>query len=173
MLRRALAIVALCIAAAIAYGIVHDQITARICVEYFTVAHPILIETQSPTVLGLSWGVVATWWVGVLLGVPLAIAACVGSRPRRSTVSLIRPIGKLLAVMAACALVAGVCGAVAGARGWVDLTGAFAARVPAAKHAAFLGVWWAHGASYAVGFAGGIVVIMSVWCSRRALAREV
>jgi hypothetical protein len=36
-----------CIAAAILYGIIHDQITARICVEYFTMfpstdlSHPI------------------------------------------------------------------------------------------------------------------------------------
>ena len=43
----------LSIVAAVAYGIVHDQITARLCVEYFTVAHPPLIHTSSPTVLGL------------------------------------------------------------------------------------------------------------------------
>jgi hypothetical protein len=41
------------IAAAILYGIVHDQFTARICVEYFTVFHPPVFATQSPTLLGI------------------------------------------------------------------------------------------------------------------------
>jgi len=30
----------LCIVAAVIYGILHDQATARVCVEYFSVAHP-------------------------------------------------------------------------------------------------------------------------------------
>ncbi|MDA0768100.1 MAG: hypothetical protein O3A92_14920, partial [Verrucomicrobia bacterium] len=46
--------------AAMFYGIIHDQVTARICVEYFTIGHPRLIDSDSPGVLGLFWGVVAT-----------------------------------------------------------------------------------------------------------------
>ena len=37
---QALLIILLCIFAAIVYGIIHDQITARVCIEYFTVGHP-------------------------------------------------------------------------------------------------------------------------------------
>jgi len=37
---QAIAIVALCIGSAVAYGILHDQVTARVCVEYFTIGHP-------------------------------------------------------------------------------------------------------------------------------------
>lgn len=59
-----LKIVALCISASVLYGIVHDQITARICVEYFTVFHPPVFATTSPTLLGFGWGVIATWWAG-------------------------------------------------------------------------------------------------------------
>src|SRR5262249_32121548 len=33
-------ITALCVAATVLYGICHDQVTARVCVEYFTVGHP-------------------------------------------------------------------------------------------------------------------------------------
>jgi len=43
------------VVAAIVYGVIHDQITARICVEYFTIRHPRLIDSDSPTVLGLFW----------------------------------------------------------------------------------------------------------------------
>src|SRR3954447_26751249 len=107
---RALAIIALCIGSAVAYGILHDQITARVCVEYFTIGHPPVYPTDSPTWLGLGWGIIATWWVGLLLGVPLAIAARVGRRPKRSVGSLVRPIFRLLACMAVAAFGAGLTG---------------------------------------------------------------
>ena len=62
-----------CVIAAVLYGIVHDQFTARICIEYFTVFHPPIFHTQSPTLLGIGWGVVATWWVGAFFSVPMII----------------------------------------------------------------------------------------------------
>jgi hypothetical protein len=40
--------------ATVLYGIMHDQITARIRIEYFTVDHPGIFGTDSPTLLGLS-----------------------------------------------------------------------------------------------------------------------
>src|SRR3954465_1193790 len=94
-------IVLLSILAAVVYGIVHDQVTARICVEYFTVGHPPVFNTESPTLLGLGWGVIATWWVGLILGVPLAIAARAGRRPKRSAAGLVPRILVLLGCMAA------------------------------------------------------------------------
>jgi len=42
-------IVILSIFACITYGVVHDQITARICVEYFTVGHAPVFDTVDPT----------------------------------------------------------------------------------------------------------------------------
>jgi hypothetical protein len=163
---RALGIVTLCVTAAVAYGIVHDQITARVCVEYFTIGHPPIFQTNNPTLLGVGWGIVATWWVGALLGVPLAIAALGGSRPQRSIPSLVRPIGTLLAVMAASALLAGVAGWLLGQSGAVILVGPIAHAVPPNRHAPFLADLWAHSASYAVGFLGGLVVVACVSRSR-------
>ncbi len=50
-----LAILFMCIAAAVVYGVVHDQVTARVCVEYFTVGHPrIIAPTPGPTPLRTS-----------------------------------------------------------------------------------------------------------------------
>jgi hypothetical protein len=51
-----LAIVLISIVAAISYGILHDQITARVCVEYFTMGHAPIFGTDDPTLLGLGWG---------------------------------------------------------------------------------------------------------------------
>ena len=92
----AIRIVGLAILAAVVYGIALDQVTARVCIEYFTIGHPPIFPTESPTLLALGWGVVATWWVGLLLGVPLAIAARSGARAPRSEGSLVRPIAFLL-----------------------------------------------------------------------------
>jgi hypothetical protein len=69
-----LRIILLCILAAVVYGILHDQVTARVCVEYFTVGHPPIFHTESPTLLAIVWGFVATWWVGLAAsGVTLQI----------------------------------------------------------------------------------------------------
>jgi H+/Cl- antiporter ClcA len=165
------AIILVCICSAMIYGVVHDQITARICVEYFTIGHPPVFDTDSPTWLGIGWGIIATWWAGLLLGIPLSIAARAGSRPRRCARSLLRPISRLLIVMAFCAFLAGIVGYVLGRRGAVLLLDPLASQVPSGLHARFLADLWAHSASYLVGFAGGIAVIVRVWRSRSLLGK--
>lgn len=165
---KSIGIVLTCIFAAICYGIVHDQITARVCVEYFTIGHEPVFDTDDPTLLGIGWGIIATWWVGFLLGVPLAIVAQAGSQPARTLKSLIRPILTLMAIMACSALAAGITGWILASRGDIDLAGPLAEAVPADRHIPFLADLWAHNASYLVGFVGGIVVIVNVWRSRRA-----
>jgi len=163
---RWLSIIGLCIGSAVLYGILHDQITSRICVEYFTIGHADIFGTRDPTLLGIGWGIIATWWAGLILGIPLAIAARVGNRPRRSASSLVRPIAILLLMMGVCAMVAGVIGWTLSSQGAVVLTGWLASAVPSDRHVAFLTDAWAHWASYAVGFVGGCVLIASVWRSR-------
>ena len=160
------AIVALSIGSAVAYGVLHDQITARICLEYFTVGHPPVFHTESPTWLGIGWGIIATWWAGLLLGIPLAIAARAGRRPKRSVSSLVRPIFTLLAVMGVSALLAGLVGFSLGRIGTVYLVEPIASLVPRDRHSRFLADLWAHDASYLVGFVGGTVVIVRVWRGR-------
>lgn len=162
-----LAIVLMCIFTCVAYGIVHDQITARICVEYFTIGHPPIFGTDDPTLLGLGWGVIATWWVGVILGVPLACAARLGPWPKCEPLTLVRPLLVLAGCCFGLAIVAGTIGGVAAANGWVVLIGWLADAVPKEKHTAFLIDGWAHGASYLAGFVGGVVLIIRVIRSRR------
>jgi hypothetical protein len=159
-------IVLLCVVAAVVYGIAHDQITARVCVEYFTVGHPPVFPTADPTLLGIGWGIFATWWVGLLIGIPLALVARASSRPQRSVGSLVRPVAWLLAIMALCATAAGVLGWWLADRGIVVLIGPLARKLPAERHVPFIADLWAHSASYLVGLVGGIVVLVLVWRSR-------
>jgi hypothetical protein len=168
----ALRIIGLCILAAIAYGIVHDQVTVRVCVEYFTIGHPRIFATQSPTLLGIGWGIVATWWVGLLLGAPLAFAALRGPSSKRFARSLWRPISVLLGFMGAVAIVAGLVGFSLAHTGSVALVGPLASSVPADRHAWFIADLWAHSASYLTGFVGSVILINRVWRSRRSLPSD-
>lgn len=162
-------IIAFSVVAAVIYGIIHDQITARICVEYFTIGHEPVFGTDDPTLLGLGWGVIATWWMGFGLGIPFAIACRAGTKPKIALREAIRPILCLLCVMAICATLAGVIGRQLASQNVIQLFGTMAQEVPKEKHIDFLTDLWAHNASYTVGFWGGIVLIIRTYRKRKYL----
>ena len=147
-------------AASIIYGELHDQVTAHVCVEYFSVAHPpVLGGTHSPFWLAVAWGFIATWWVGLPLGLFAAAAARLGSWPRLGLRDLWPEIiGLMLASGVAAALMGGV-GAILVAQGRAPVPLGWGSIIPPGKQAAFAFDAWAHLTSYAVGALGGLVVI--------------
>ena len=163
-------IVILSILAAVTYGMVHDQITARICVEYFTLGHPKIIESTDPTALAFAWGVVATWWVGLPLGVVLGMAALVGSWPRLSARQLIKPLACLLLVMFVGAAAAGVVGYFT--RNNYILDPELSAQLSSDTQDRFIVNGFAHSASYFLGEWGGLVLSGVVLWRRSRLARR-
>lgn len=167
-----LKIIAMTILAAVIYGIIHDQITARICVEYFTIGHPPIFDTADPTLLGLGWGIIATWWIGLILGILLAAAAQLGSFPRISVADLYRPLAIILACVGTAAALAGVIGHFAAVRGWVYLVGPLAWRVPENRAVVFLTDLWIHLASYIAGGIGGLICCGWVIRRRRGAALQ-
>jgi hypothetical protein len=162
-------IVLLAIGGAVVYGVVQDQVTAHICVEYFTIGHYDYWGLQNPTLLAFGWGVIATWWVGLFLGIVVMISAQARSRPRLTAQDLLRPTLILLTSTGLIALLAGITGYVLAQHGVVHLAGSLATSVPAARHVAFLADLWAHSAAYLAGFIGGIVVCVWVWRKRGKL----
>jgi hypothetical protein len=80
--REGLKIVGLCAVGAVLYGEIQDHSLIRYCPEYFSVFHPDIFATQDPFLLALGWGFVATWWVGLILGVILWACARQGEWPR-------------------------------------------------------------------------------------------
>lgn len=165
-------IILFAILAAIVYGIVHDQVTAHLCVEYFTIAHPPVFPTESPFLLALGWGIIATWWVGLALGIGLAAAARIGAPPRLGLREVRRPIVLLMAASALVACLAGLVGALAVASGALPLVGEWADIIPPDRHVAFAAVAWAHEASYAAGGLGGLFVIGHIIRRRMRLRRQ-
>jgi hypothetical protein len=100
--------IATCILASVLYGLIHDQITIRICPQYFTIWHPHVIETDSLTVLALVWGVIATWWMGAFLGILVGGSATFGQWPIPSFNYIFKCILWIMGASAIGAILAGL-----------------------------------------------------------------
>jgi len=166
-----LRIVLLCILASCIYGVIHDQITARICVEYFTIGHPKIIESESPTLLAFAWGIRATAWMGGILGILIALAARAGNKSQLTDRNLIRPIAILLGAMAVSAIAFGVIGRMLATNKSVWLVSPLAEEIPPEKHINFLTDLWAHSASYGAATLGGIILIAYIIIRRIRVSR--
>lgn len=147
---------------AVAYGLILDQITIRISLEYFTVGHPPLFIETSPSILAIKWGITASWWMGALLGLVLASFARAGSTSRVSLKELIVPIVHLMAMMFLCATVMGAIGYLLGYFDLLEVPAKFAFRIPTQHHDAFLCAEFMHDTSYLVALVGGYGLIDGV-----------
>jgi hypothetical protein len=163
-----LKIILLAMAAAIGYGIVHDQITIRVCPEYFTVAHPHIFRTSSLTLIALGWGVVATWWAGLAAGIALALAARTGSPEKFTWRRFVRPALILLLVMGASATFAGFTGHWMASTGQISSVQAWGLMLPAEKQPAFMADAFAHAFSYLVGGVGSVIIALATAWQRLA-----
>jgi hypothetical protein len=168
-------ILVLAVVGVVVYGVLHDQVTARVCIEYFTIGHPplprIFGATESPTVLGIGWGIVATWWMGVFVGLPLAVCARVGGLRKLWARDLVMPVVMTLMVLFCVAMAAGAIGFLAAKAGMVSLTGRLADRVPEERQVYFLADLWAHLTSYGFGALFGLG--LCVWVLRERMRRSV
>jgi hypothetical protein len=164
-------IVAAAVLAAIGYGILHDQATAHLCVEYFTIAHPPVFATLSPFWLAVGWGIIATWWLGLALGVLLALAARSGARPKFGLAELLPSIVLLVAVMAVSAASIGLAGYTIAGQGMIALPPELKGALAADHQAACMAAWMAHGTSYAMALLGGLFVVGVAWYRRGLVAR--
>ena len=129
-------------------------------------AHPPVFSDRLADLLGIGWGVIATWWFGLFLGVPAACFARLGRAPTLDAGELIRPLAVVLGTVALFAATAGVIWYVLACKGVVVLRGGLAYSIPAEKHAAFLADAAAHLASYGCGFLGGVVLWAWIWRQR-------
>ena len=168
-----LKIILLCILVAIVYGILHDQVTARVCVEYFTVGHAPIFPTESPTLLAFAWGTFATWWVGLILGVVAALVSRVGSWPKLNAVNLVRPIAGLLIIMAVASLLTGITGYQLAKSNHMVLSEPYGSRIPKDHHWGFFADSLAHLAAYLVGALGGVILCVQAMVQRRRMASTV
>lgn len=167
---QALRIVFACIVAAVIYGVLHDMITAHMCVEYFTVAHPFVFPSNSPIHMALIWGVIATWWVGLILGVGMAAASRLGSSPQLTVEDLVRPVLVFMLRLGLLVMLVGCIGYAAAELKWIWLVPPMSERIAVANHSRFFFDGFAHAASYMGGFVGGLYLMISSYRRRATLA---
>jgi hypothetical protein len=94
--------------ALIGYGMIQDQVSARLSPEYFTIGHPPISGVSAPTLLGIAWGFLGGLPGGILLGTALALAMRSGPRPPLSIAAVRKPTLLLLAGMALGTLISGL-----------------------------------------------------------------
>lgn len=159
-------IVALCIFASIVYGILHDQVTIRLCPEYFTkwAFHADVFSHPNLTVVALFWGFAATWWVGLLLGIPIAFVSTTRDAGWWTWRQLVKPLFVFITLLSFCAAVGY----------FISMWTSFQVNPYAlnyfpdseAELSTFSRVLVTHNVSYIGGAIGGLVLVGFVWKRR-------
>lgn len=156
--------------AIVGYAILQDQVSARLCPEYFTVLHRPIPGVTDPTLLGVCWGFLGGWWGGVLLGYAAGLTATLGPRPPMHPRELVMPI--LLLVVAIATVTA-----LTGFSVWrhsemlgVMLDPGNAELVPVQRHRALLTVACYHFVAYASSVVGAVA--LCVWVRAERQRRE-
>lgn len=115
----------LSVAAAVTYGVLHNQVTVRLSPTYFSHGFKrnrellkgpvlgrlknILEKTQSPTVIGSIWGFLVLP-IGVIFSVPVVVASRIGNWPKLSASNLMIPATIALGGVGVASLVSGIRG---------------------------------------------------------------
>ena len=135
------------------YGILHDLITAHVCIEYFSVAHPVIILAlhQDPVAHAFIWGILATWWVGLLGGLLLAAILTFRHRGQYRLRSILTRTAKILAQTGVCAGLAGILGFGLGKWGVLQIPNIYYGLIPDNRTPDFFFDAFAHTTSYLVG----------------------
>ena len=160
-------IVLLSIIATTVYGIVHCLTSAHLCVEYFTVLPSNPYAMTSPLALGVVWGIVGFWWIGLVLGLLVAAAARCGRRPPRTALSLIQPLAKHFILTGIFGVLSGIVGYAYGVVGFVRLLPHLANQIEYGRHVEVIACLWSHRVAYLFQFVGATVLMFAIWRSRR------
>jgi hypothetical protein len=155
------------------YGILNDQITIRICTEYFTVFHPRIVDSDDITVIAMAWGIVATWWFGLAVGVILALISRFLTDDKIDNIKHLLRLGGWLSVFVfSFSLVAGLIGYIVAANHLILVSYWFRG-IPQAAETRFLAVLFWHNALYVAGGLSGVILAVDIWRRRNRVTMAV
>jgi hypothetical protein len=154
------------------YGMIQDQISARISPEYFTVAHPRIDGLSDLTWLGIVWGFLGSWWGGAFLGAAVGFAACLGKRPALKPRELLLPIALVLALQAV-VTAAACCVAMAEvAVPGFTIVEPLASHIPSERHDACFIVSRMHQGTYLSAILGSAILCVWIVWRRRGMTND-
>ncbi len=156
-----------------AYGILQDQISVRLCPEYFTVFHNPIPGLTDPTLLGIAWGFLASSGGGIAMGYAVGLAATLGPKPQLTLAELVRPMLLLVLAVGFATFVAGGSVSLAADKLGVRLDPFLGTLLPEQRHRALLTVSTYHTVSYATAIAGSIVLCVGIGRERARRAAPV
>lgn len=158
------------IAAEVVYAMLQDQISVRMCPEYFTVAHPRIEAITDPTLLGLARGFLGAWWGGALIGAITGFSARLGRWPKLNPQDLLRPIVWLLVFQAGATAAAGWIATYEVTEPGFTIIEPLASHIPETRHNACFIVSRMHQGTYLSAIVGGVFVCGWIFRRRVLLA---
>jgi hypothetical protein len=161
---------ALGVIAGVSYGMLQDQVSARLCPEYFTLFHNPIQGLTNPTLLGLAWGFLATWWAGMLLGYIAGLFATLGSAPKLAPREIVVPLLILMGGIAATVAISGFSVWLNSENLRVSVDPEVGRMLPRQRHVSLLVVACYHLVAYASSFAGSLVLCVWIWRERKKRA---
>ena len=151
------------------FGALHNQVSYRVSPDYFHgfkfqqfAVSPYFLNPAGASLVGIG----ASWWMGLLLGIPIAVVAL--GEPTRGAQLRATLRGVALAiVVTACASLVGL------ALGFVFPTAADVSHYPGPIHdpVAFASAGSMHNASYLGGALAFVVVPLALWYRRKRMPR--
>lgn len=154
---------------AISYGIIHDLVTAHLCLEYFTKGHPKLIESESPILLACTWGFVATWWLALPMGLLISFFNQFGHYPPLGFTEIFHLLKNLALFMFLFVFLSGILGFLLSELNVIFLISDLSQQIHPSKHSKFLAAGFAHGSSYVSGIIGSLVICKLISSKRKNL----
>jgi len=165
-MKQVMLIIVLCVFSSVLFGVLHNQVSARVSPEYFTIGHRALIHSTSPTLMGIAWGIYSTWWVGLILGVLLSAAGRMGNWEKRSALSLFKPVAVLLCICGASSLAFGFAGYRLSVSGAIPFLKQMGMAIRPEDQPRFIAALWMHTASYTAAAMGGLILALHVFMQR-------
>lgn len=154
------------------YGMIQDQVSTRLCPEYFTHFHNPIPGVTDPTLMGVAWGFLGAWWGGALFGYFAGLTATIGKTPPLNVRQLVLPMAlTVLAVGGAVAVTGWVVASYADQLN-VEVDQYIAGPVPAERRRALMVVACYHQAAYILSIVGSIACCVWVAHARRTARRE-
>jgi hypothetical protein len=151
----------------VGYAVIQDQVSARLCPEYFTLFHPPIPGLTDPTLLGIGWGFLGAWWGGVFFGLAMGLVATVGPQPPLPLRAVVRPLWVLVVVVAAVTALTGLTVSHHARLLGVSLDAGMSGLVPPENRLALLTVACYHLSAYVTATVGGVIVCVWVRAERR------